>query len=419
MKVFGVSGSDSNRLMGRDWLWLSLICSFGLGSVAIQTAWILALFGGYIVWRKGAVVIDPSLRQMWFWLGCLAVPALLSMFDSALMDRSARTLLRMLSFGLAAVVLIQIPPSAPALRKVTIGVALGVIFFCLDGIVQKLIGQNMIGNTLWSDQFNPARITGFLGLNYAWVLMVLSPWLFEGCRQLDGRGLAYWLAIPLLFVAVILGGSRASGLLLVISVLTYATLIGVRLGISASFKFMVPVFASLLGSVVMLAANPELGDRWLAMMGVLPGGAGDAGEILSWRPYLWDAAIALFLEHPINGVGIRAFGVSSEALLAGYGVADRIPGAAYNWSPHLSVLEVAADLGTIGLLGYAILLTTLVRWLINAPMVAIAPGLTALMALFPLGSTLPLFSARVSAVTWISIAAALAFAKVASRSQRQ
>lgn len=419
MKVFGVSGSDSNRLMGRDWLWLSLICSFGLGSVAIQTAWILALFGGYLFWRKGAVVIDPSLRQMWFWLGCLAVPALLSMFDSALMDRSARTLFRMLSFGLAAVVLIQIPPSAPALRKVTIGVALAVIFFCLDGIVQKLTGQNMIGNTLWSDQFNPARITGFLGLNYAWVLMVLSPWLFEGCRQLDGRGLAYWLAIPLLFVAVILGGSRASGLLLVISVLTYATLIGVRLGISASFKFMVPVFASLLGSVVMLAANPELGDRWLAMMGVFPGGAGDAGEILSWRPYLWDAAIALFLEHPINGVGIRAFGVSSEALLAGYGVADRIPGAAYNWSPHLSVLEVAADLGTIGLLGYAILLTTLVRWLINAPMVAIAPGLTALMALFPLGSTLPLFSARVSAVTWISIAAALAFAKVASRSQRQ
>ena len=106
----------------------------------------------------------------------------------------------------------------------------------------------MIGNTLWSDQFNPARITGFLGLNYAWVLMVLSPWLFEGCRLLDKRGLAYWVAIPLLFAAVILGGSRASGLLLVISVLSYATLIGVRLGVSASCKFLVPVFVSLVGS---------------------------------------------------------------------------------------------------------------------------------------------------------------------------
>jgi O-antigen ligase len=206
---------------------------------------------------------------------------------------------------------------------------------------------------------------------------------------------------------------------LVISVLTYATLIGVRLGISASFKFLVPVFVSLIGSVVMLAANPELGDRWLAMMGIFSGGAGDAGEILSWRPYLWDAALALFLEHPINGVGIRAFGVSSEALLVSYGVADHIPGVAYNWSPHLSVLEVAADLGSIGLLGYAILLITLGRWLINAPMSAIAPGLTALMALFPFGSTLSLFSARVSVVAWLSIAAALAFAKVAAHSQRQ
>ena len=414
-----MSESDSNRLTGRDWLWLGLICSFGLGSVAIQVAWVLALFGGYLLWQKGAVVIDPSLRQMCFWLGCLAVPALCSIFDSALMDRSARTLLRMLSFGLVGVLLMQNPPSTTALKKITIGVALAIGFFCLDGILQRFIGHNIIGNTLWSDQFNPARITGFLGLNYAWILMVLSPWLFEGCRLLDKRGLAYWVTIPLLFVAVILGGSRASGLLLVISVLTYAALIGVRLGIGTSVKFVVPVFASLLGSVVMLAANPELGDRWLAMMGLFQGGAGDAAEILSWRPYLWDAAIALFFEHPINGVGMRAFGVSSETLLAGYGVADRIPGTAYNWSPHLSVLEVAADLGLIGLLGYVILLTTLVRWLINAPVPAIAPGLTALMALFPLGSTLPLFSARVSAVAWISIAAALAFAKVATDSKQQ
>ena len=413
-----MSESDSNHLTGRDWLWLGLICSFGLGSVAIQMAWVLALLGGYLFWRKEAVVTDPSLRQMWFWLGCLAVPALCSIFDSALMDRSIRTLLRMMSFGLVAVVLIQMPPSATGLKKITIGVALAIGFFCLDGIFQKVIGHNIIGNALWSDQFNPTRITGFLGLNYAWVLMVLSPWLFEGCRLLDGRGLAYWIAIPLLFVAVILGGSRASGVLLVISVLTYATLIGARLGGSASAKFVVPVFASLLGSVVLLAANPELGDRWLAVTGVFPGGAGDAAEILSWRPYLWDAAIALFLEHPINGVGMRAFGVSSETLLAGYGVADRLPGAAYNWSPHLSVLEVAADLGTIGLLGYAILLVTLVRWLINAPVPAIAPGLTALMALFPLGSTLSLFAPRVSAVAWISIAAALAFAKVATPSKQ-
>ena len=64
-----MSGSDSNRLTGRDWLWLGLICSFGLGSVAIQMAWVLALFGGYLFWRKGAVVIDPSLRQMWFLAG--------------------------------------------------------------------------------------------------------------------------------------------------------------------------------------------------------------------------------------------------------------------------------------------------------------------------------------------------------------
>jgi O-antigen ligase len=355
---------------------------------------------------------------MWFWLGCLAIPALCSIFDSTLMDRSVRTLLRMMSFGLVAVVLIQMPPSVTALKKITIGVALAIGFFCLDGIFQKVIGHNIIGNALWSDQFNPTRITGFLGLNYAWVLMVLSPWLFEGCRLLDGRGLAYWVAIPLLFVAVILGGSRASGLLLVISVLSYSILIGLRLGIGTSVRFVVPVLVSLLGSVVLLAANPEIGNRWLAITGVFPGGAGDAAEILSWRPYLWDAAITLFLEHPINGVGIRAFGVSSETLLAGYGVADRIPGAAYNWSPHLSVLEVAADLGTIGLLGYVILLATLVRWLINAPVSAIAPGLTALMALFPLGSTLPLFSARVSAVAWISIAVALAFAKVATHSKQ-
>ena len=137
-----MSGSDSNRLTERDWLWLGLICSFGLGSVAIQVAWVLALIGGYLFWRKGAAVFEPNLRQMWFWLGCLAIPALLSIFDSALMDRSARTLLRMLSFGLVGVLLIQKPPSATALKKIIIGVALAVFFFCLDGILQKFIGHN-------------------------------------------------------------------------------------------------------------------------------------------------------------------------------------------------------------------------------------------------------------------------------------
>ena len=103
----------------------------------------------------------------------------------------------------------------------------------------------------------------------------------------------------------------------------------------------------------------------------------------------------------------------------GYGVADRIPGAAYNWSPHLSALEVAADLGTIGLLGYALLLTTLVRWLVNAPMPAIAPGLDCVNGAISPRLNPAIILARVSAVAWISIAAALAFAKVASNSNRQ
>ena len=125
-----------------------------------------------------------------------------------------------------------------------------------------------------------------------------------------------------------------------------------------------------------------------------------------WRPYLWDAAIALFLEHPINGVGIRAFGVSSETLLVGYGVADRIPGAAYNWSPHLSVLEGGSRPGYYRLVGVRHTADHAGSLVDQRTDVSDRPrGLTALMALFPLGSTLPLFSARVSAVAWLSIAA--------------
>ena len=71
---------------------------------------------------------------------------------------------------------------------------------------------------------------------------------------------------------------------------------------------------------------------------------------------------------------MRAFGVSSEALLVGYGVADRIPGAAYNWSPHLKCFRGGSRSGYYRLIGVRILLTTLVRWLINAPVPAIAPA---------------------------------------------
>ena len=78
-----------------------------------------------------------------------------------------------------------------------------------------------------------------------------------------------------------------------------------------------------------------------------------------------------------------------------------------DWYPHLTALEVAVDLGIIGLVGYSLFLWFLLKLCVRSTGLARAFSLVALLAFFPASAGLSVFSYRISLLGWPALAFAV------------
>ena len=67
--------------------------------------------------------------------------------------------------------------------------------------------------------------------------------------------------------------------------------------------------------------------------------------------------------------------------------ASTIPGLAETWHSHLTILEVISETGLVGLIGYGLLLRWLWGYVQDERIHVAVAGLTALLAVFPLGNS--------------------------------
>ena len=84
---------------------------------------------------------------------------------------------------------------------------------------------------------------------------------------------------------------------------------------------------------------------------------------------------------------MRGFGTY---LMSDAGIA--IPGLAETWHPHLVLLEVISETGIVGLMGYALLLKYLWGYMQDERIHVAVAGLVALLAVFPLGTAVGMYS---------------------------
>lgn len=389
-------------------LWVVLVVGLAVGSVTRQAIWLLALLGLPLALFNGRRLWQQILWRRWlFWWSLFAIPALLSMFDAVDAERGWRTVVRLVSYLLMGAVLFHwsLPRAQQPRFLLLCGAVLSLLL--IDGILQFLLGFNLGGEPLYEDIRYGQRVTGFLGVDYGWVIAALSPFLLEAARLAGRRGWWFWWVVPLALLAVLLSGSRASALLMVVGWVLYLGMLWVRFGRKVVQPLLLPLLVSALVAASAVALDADLAQRWEDALGIFAADANRLNAALSLRPELWSAAWSVFEEHWINGVGLRSFGeVAAPSLSAVEGLPDKPQG----WSPHLAVLEVAVNLGVIGVLAYVVFYVSLLNWLWRAPTLVLAPGLSAALAFFPLGSTLPLFSMRVASVSWLCLAMALSMA---------
>lgn len=277
-------------------------------------------------------------------------------------------------------------------RRVFTGLALIVLAWTLDGLVQAVTGHSLGGAANVEAGSGVVRISGIFGARHPHLGQVLAS-LAAFPLGLAGRrlGPAAWLGVAALIgAAVVLSGSRAALLTLVLALV----LGGWR---QLGWRRLLAMFAvGTLGVAALVAAFPqELHERVARSTAAFDGGLEGLDAASNGRVRIWGAAVCMLREHPIAGVGVRGFRDAYPAC------APAMPspppwgdGAALH--AHQIVLEILSETGLFGLGLWLVAAAVLIRaWRSADPAArarAAMPGLALAVTVFPLNTHLAFYS---------------------------
>lgn len=380
-------------------LFLLIIFSFSFGELYRQVISLMALVGGYQLARNPKQLIaDPALRMLLVLFLCLWIPMLISLIGSAYLESSGMTALRYLMYLLAGVAFIRLLARMDVSNRLSIGVMLIMLFWSLDGLLQFFAGQDILGYPYLGDRvtgvFHPSPRVGI-------VLAILSPVYFEAIRHLSLRNRWAWLLLLPLIAMILLGGSRSSWILLAASMAGYGAY---YIAITKDFhwtRWLLRGTAVVGLTIFIVMQIGWLEDRVRGALDIISSDYEEANRASSNRLPLWNTALSMASQNWLNGVGVRAFHHAYNDYAAeGDPFLNLDPG-----HPHLLVLEIAAETGAIGVMGYLLFLGYLIKKIISlkrsARSHAIPWGVAVIVAAFPLSAGIPFHAHFLSGMMWL------------------
>jgi len=325
-----------------------------LGALAALIHLVAARFRGGAALLSAPAWALTSVLFFAYWL-----PQLISAVDSVDVGRALREAVVDLRY-LPFLWLVASAVATPRGRRITLGgLAAIVAVWTIDGLCEVVFGtsplffgidqlKQLISNRPMCsvEQLAAAdRLGGVLGpcnLKLGIVLASLSPFaLYWAGRRFGATG---WLvSSAAIGIVILFAGSRASWL-------TYALVLlfsGWRL---LGWRRLLAVFAAgLVLAAIGATVSPQVRERIERTAVGLSADESGVDAALSGRARIWDAAVCMIRENPINGVGARGFreafpGCDPDAgQIAAWG-----DGPAFH--AHQIVLEVGSETGLIGLL---------------------------------------------------------------------
>lgn len=347
--------------------------------------------------RSLSVVLIPLF--LCFWL-----PMVLSSFDSFVPDKSSLKSLAALRY-LAAALSIGILLAAPSARwRVLRWTAFLLLFWAVDGFVQLYFGTDLLGIAMNPDRLNALFLRQYQF--YGPTLAMLSPLLLEFARR-RWRPWAWVLSFALVLGAVTIAGMRSGWLVMAVVLGVYFLLLLLNRE-NRELRF-ASLSVPALAVVVILAgytASPLLQQRLEQTLSALEGTAQAIDFASTERLPIFRTAWRMYQEHPVNGVGVRAF---ENAYLVYAEPGDihleRSEGARGALHAHNVVLEVLADTGTIGLLGLGWgFLLFWAAWRRMSPaqrQEAFPYALAVVLVFFPVNSHFAVFGTYLSSLVWV------------------
>ena len=370
-----------------------------------------------LVSRPHEVLRDEGLRLLLVLFLCIWLPMAIAAVDAVDPVQSWRKVVSFPVFFFAGVYMARVLRCRADLRRLLVGVWVICTLWSIDALWQFIHGFDLLGFPL---QGGRASGVFFPDLKLGVVLSVMALLVLEGMRRLSGRSAWAVLALMPFFAAIVLSGSRSSWIVLFVVLGVYGWYLfrwaekpkargRAILRVAAAGVLVCGVLAYTAPQAVS-QMHGLVAKRAGSVVHLLNGDAEEVDDAIKARLSAWGAAHRIFLDHWFNGVGPRGF----RKVHADYASASDpyVSIGRHLHFPHLLVLEIAAETGIVGLLGYLIALTVLMRKLLGMDRVQLAHGfpywLAIVAAMLPFATHLAFYAHFMAALIWWTIAVSTA-----------
>ena len=346
--------------------------------------------------RQVGVIVVPIFLCFW-------IPMMVSSIDSYLPQKSWVSSLAALRF-LAAVLSMAVLLRADSARwRVIRWTSFLLVFWAVDGFVQLIFGNDLFGIAMNPDRLNALFVQKYQF--YGPTLAMLSPLLLEHARR-HWPAWAWVTAFTLMLGAVLIAGMRAGWLIMGLVLAVYLWLMFRRENRElrkASLSIPVLVVTAIIASYLV---SPLFQARLDQSLTITQGTQAAVSAASNLRMPIFNTSLIMYKEHPVNGVGVRAFPVAYMEYAADDDVHIQNSGGKSGAThAHNLVLEVMADTGSIGLLGMIAGFVLVLRfWRQMTPTrrnEAFPFALALALVLFPLNSHFALYGTYMSSLIWV------------------
>jgi O-antigen ligase len=374
-------------------LYVAIIALLPFGRLSEIPVLLLAVWGLVVlINNRQRLLQEAHLRTFTLVFAGMMALTVMASVDSLWPAKSWLITLGQLRFYLAGLVLLCHPRAALLLRNISSIVVLVLLFWCLDATIQALWGHNLLGIESY-----PGRLTGLFGQNVKLgpVLALFLPLILVWVSQLNSW--LRWVLVIWVLVIILLSGTRSAWLMaaFVLAIYWWHHVRGRRLLLLAK-SLLLTVF----GALLMWQFSADFQQRVSRSMQLLQGDQQAIDFALADRLPIWHTAVNMYLAHPYNGVGPRAFRKAYQDHAAADDVWLAHSGKALH--AHHWVLEIMAETGTIGLLImiWLIFRQSKAHWHRFRDPVIWPFGVALLAALLPVVSLYSLFSSFWSICLW-------------------
>jgi O-antigen ligase len=371
-----------------------LLLFFSVGEMFRHLLALMAVVGLYLLLmrRDRDRTADRWLLLFVTAFACLWIPIVLSVIDAESPRVAATTAARYLMYVFAGYLWIKALVRYGTSTALLAGAFAVLLFWTANALFQLFTGADFFGQEALGGQ----RLSGMMGPRLTLVLAIMSPVFFHALLRFGRGSRLLWLLVIPYLVTVLYGGSRVSWMLVLLSLAGYGTfMLAMRVRFDLRKAAAGIIVTTIIASIA-VAQTDWLHERVTRLGDLFSGDYELVNAAVSDRLPHWDAAVRMYAENPINGIGVKNYKFS----YFDYSGGDDI----FRGQPHFFLLEVAAETGTIGLLGLALFLglimMLLIRLLRRHCYEAVPWGLALLLAVFPLSATLELYAHFMSALIW-------------------